>query len=77
MKRFVIMVTLAMAVGVAVGTALPTTPEAHAPSAPDSGEPFLPAYLLMLQGKRPFPTDDVGCPPAKDLRTLLVPCDWD
>jgi hypothetical protein len=67
------MVVLSIALGVSVGTALPH-PEAHT-SVPDSGEPFLPAYLLMLQGKRPFLTDDVACPPARDLLTLIVPCD--
>lgn len=38
-----------------------------------AGEPFLPAYLAMLQGKRPWPQNPCGEP--HDLASLLIPCD--
>jgi hypothetical protein len=38
------------------------------------GGNFLPYYLQVLQGKPPL-TDDLSCPPAHDLRSLLLPCD--
>jgi hypothetical protein len=37
------------------------------------GGTFLPAYLGMLQGKQPPPSNT--CPPQKTVEQLLVPCD--
>jgi hypothetical protein len=37
------------------------------------GQPFLPAYLEMLQGRRPFPQDT--CAQPRNLQELLIPCD--
>jgi hypothetical protein len=37
------------------------------------GGNFLPAYLGMLQGKQPPPSNT--CPPPKTVEQLLVPCD--
>jgi hypothetical protein len=36
------------------------------------GGNFLPAYLGMLQGKQPPPSDT--CPPPKTVEQLLLPC---
>lgn len=48
---------------------------AHSAAAPPpsrEGQPFLPAYLAILQGK-PSPNDE-ACQP-RDLHELLMPCD--
>lgn len=37
-------------------------------------QPFLPAYLEMLQGRQPFPQND-ACAQPRNLQELLIPCD--
>jgi hypothetical protein len=40
----------------------------------EPGGEFLPTYVDMLQGKRPFPTDDLWCKP-QNLGELMRPCE--
>lgn len=43
---------------------------------PPQGEPFLPAYLKMLKGERPFPTEEPSCT-AHTIEELLLPAPCD
>jgi hypothetical protein len=40
-----------------------------------AGGNFLPAYLLYLQGKQPFPTDDIRGAAPKTWQDMLIPQD--
>lgn len=51
-----------------------SSPQPESTPPPTVGhEPFLPAYLEMLQGKQSFPADH--CHSPRNLQELLIPCD--
>jgi hypothetical protein len=49
------------------------TSSAATPPPTTTGGNFLPAYLGMLQGKQPPPSNT--CPPPKTMEQLLLPSD--
>lgn len=70
MKRAAAALTVALLLA---GCQSPENPPAHEGwQTASGGEPFLPAYLEMLQGKRPFPKN--VCPDPQTLEDLLLPC---
>jgi hypothetical protein len=55
------------------GCAWPGNAATTPPTTQTDGGNFLPAYLGMLQGKQPLPSNT--CPDPKTVKQLLVPCD--